>query len=137
MGHPVYISYIAAIISLLFFPLFFSLRGARRHAVDIIVNDPFSDLPFFGSDRRNHMIRDHKSAFGFSQKYATSENVFILLFLSISKALLFLNRSKLDRLRFVIVDFDPFGLFLCFKVCCLCPSRFGLYNLLLNFEDFI
>ena len=51
MGHLVYISYIAAIISLLFFPLFFSLRGARRHAVDIIVNDPFSDLPFFGSDR--------------------------------------------------------------------------------------
>ena len=95
----------AAIISLLFFRLFFSLRGARRHAVDIIVDDPFSDLPFFGSDRRNRMIRDHKSAFGFSQKYAASENVFTLLFLPISKALLFLNRPDLGRLRFVIGGF--------------------------------
>ena len=51
------------------------------------------------------MIRDHKSAFGFSQKYATSESVFMLLFLSISEALLFLKRSKLDRLRFVIGGF--------------------------------
>ena len=37
----------AAMISLLFFfPLFFSLLGAGRHAI-FMVNDPFSDLPFF------------------------------------------------------------------------------------------
>ena len=57
LGHPVHFVYpyvvmwlfllvFAAIISMLFFPLFFSLRAARRHAVDIMVNDPFSDLPF-------------------------------------------------------------------------------------------
>ena len=38
----------ATMISLLFlFPLSISLRGARRHAVNVMVNDPFSDLPFF------------------------------------------------------------------------------------------
>ena len=32
-----------------FFPLFSSSRGARRHAV-VMVNDPFSDLAFYGSE---------------------------------------------------------------------------------------
>ena len=32
-----------------FFPLFSSSRGARGHAV-VMVNDPFSDLPFYGSE---------------------------------------------------------------------------------------
>ena len=31
------------------FVVFFFPRGARGHAV-VIVNDPFSDLPFFGSE---------------------------------------------------------------------------------------
>ena len=47
-----------------FVVVFFS-RGARGHAV-VIVNDPFSDLPFFGSEE--FMIWDHKSVFGFSKK---------------------------------------------------------------------
>ena len=31
------------------FLLFFSSRGTRGHAV-VVVSDPFSDLPFFGSE---------------------------------------------------------------------------------------
>ena len=49
-----------------FVPLFFSSQGARGHAV-VMVNDPFSDLPFFWY-WRIRMIWDHKSVFGFSQK---------------------------------------------------------------------
>ena len=36
-------------ISLFFFPLFSSSLGARGHAV-VVVNDPFSDISFFGSE---------------------------------------------------------------------------------------
>ena len=54
-------------ISLLFFPLFFSSRGARVHPI-LMVNDPFGSSVFFGSDRRSHTISDRESVFGFSQK---------------------------------------------------------------------
>ena len=38
----------AAMTSLLFLcPPLFPLRWKRRHAVNVMVNDPFSDLPFF------------------------------------------------------------------------------------------
>ena len=35
--------------TVIFFPLFFSSQGAQGHAV-VMVNDPFMDLPFFGSE---------------------------------------------------------------------------------------
>ena len=44
--------------------------------------------------------------FGFSPKYTAPESVFVLLFLSISKALLFVNRSDLGPLRFLIGGFQ-------------------------------
>ena len=58
---------VGARISLLFFPLFFSSRGAQGHPI-LMVNDPFGSSVFFGSDRRSHTISDRESVFGFSQK---------------------------------------------------------------------
>ena len=59
--------------SVVFSSISSSSRGARGHAV-VMVNDPqFSDLPFFWQ-WRIHMIFYHKSVFGFSKKYEAGLN---------------------------------------------------------------
>ena len=46
----VYVAFLCCLLRegqcVVFFPLFFSSRGARGHAV-VMVRDPFSDLPLF------------------------------------------------------------------------------------------
>ena len=99
-----------------------------------MVNGPLSDLSFFlvvkkkKQQKKKHTIRDHKSGFGFSTKYAAPESVLVLLFLPISKALLFVNRSDLGRLRFVIGGFQSVWFVSVSFVCVRPVSGYIIYN---------
>ena len=128
----------AAMTSLLFFfPLFFSLWGARRNAINVMVNDPFSDLSLFLVVKEETIWSEITNPFLDSSKNTQPQRTFSCFSsFPFPKLWFSLTDLTLAVYDFWLVGFDPFGLFLCFKVHCLCPSCFGLYNLLLYFEDF-